>query len=91
MKQNSIRVTYAVDAQTVLAIDELAREWEVSKSEAVRRAVRLARERVNSQFARMSPLEVLDHSLRAPTRSKREVEAWQEEAAAMRKSWGDDR
>jgi len=88
MDKKSIRVTYAVDAQTVAAIDQLARDWGVSKSEAMRRAVRSARERVDAQFSRMTPLEILDYSRNNPHHSEEEIEAWHREVRALRKSWG---
>lgn len=40
----SIRQTYALDAETVSSIKELARIWSVSQAEALRRAVRHTRE-----------------------------------------------
>jgi predicted transcriptional regulator len=40
MATQTIRTTYALDVETVRALDELARRWNVSKSEALRRAIR---------------------------------------------------
>jgi predicted transcriptional regulator len=42
MATMTIRATYALDPQTVRTLDHLAREWSVSKSEALRRAIRAA-------------------------------------------------
>lgn len=88
MKQNTIRVTYAFDRPTVAAIDQLAAEWGVSKSEATRRAVRMARERLDTEIARLTPAEVIEYCARNPTRSKKEAAAWQRDLRANRKSWG---
>lgn len=88
MKQNTIRVTYAFDRSTVVAIDQLAAEWGVSKSEATRRAVRMARERLDSELARLTPAEVVEYCAKHPTRSKTEAAAWQRDLRANRKSWG---
>jgi hypothetical protein len=42
MATMTIRSTYALDTDTVKRLDDLAREWGVSKSEALRRAIREA-------------------------------------------------
>ena len=41
----TIKSTYALDVPTVRALEEMARTWKVSKSEALRRAIRAAAER----------------------------------------------
>jgi hypothetical protein len=40
MATTTIKSTYALDVETVGALDALARRWNVSKSEALRRAIR---------------------------------------------------
>lgn len=42
----TIRSTFAFDPRTVEEIDELSRNWQVSKSEAVRLAIHRARETI---------------------------------------------
>jgi hypothetical protein len=42
MAITSIRSTYALDVDSVRALDDVARRWRVSKSEALRRAIRSA-------------------------------------------------
>jgi predicted transcriptional regulator len=42
MAKMTIRSTFALDPETVDALDGLARRWRVSKSEALRRIVRVA-------------------------------------------------
>src|SRR5437870_291443 len=42
MAITTIKSTYALDVATVRALEGLARRWNVSKSEALRRAVRVA-------------------------------------------------
>lgn len=42
MAITTIRSTYALDVPSVKALEEIARSWNVSKSEALRRAIRLA-------------------------------------------------
>ncbi len=43
MATATVKSTYALDLETVRALDEMARGWGVSKSEALRRAIRAAR------------------------------------------------
>lgn len=38
------RSTYALDAETVQTLERMAQQWKVSKSEALRRAIRAAAE-----------------------------------------------
>jgi DNA-binding phage protein len=42
MAITTIRTTYALDVETVRRLEALARDWGVSKSEALRRAIRAA-------------------------------------------------
>jgi hypothetical protein len=43
MAITTIKTTYSLDVETYEALEELARRWKVSKSEALRRAIRAAR------------------------------------------------
>jgi predicted transcriptional regulator len=45
----TIRSAYALDRETVSRLDNLARQWNVSKSEALRRAIRAA-DRLSNAF-----------------------------------------
>jgi len=40
MATQTVKTTYALDVETVRALEDLARRWNVSKSEALRRAIR---------------------------------------------------
>jgi predicted transcriptional regulator len=40
MATQTVKTTYSLDLETVRALEELARRWNVSKSEALRRAIR---------------------------------------------------
>jgi hypothetical protein len=42
MAVTTIKSTYSLDPQTVSALEEMARRWGVSKSEALRRAIQAA-------------------------------------------------
>ncbi len=54
----TIRSTYALDPETVRGLEEVARRWGVSKSEALRRAIRAAAGQ--STRLRDSPSDALD-------------------------------
>lgn len=56
-----IKGTYTLDVETVRTIEELARNWGVSKSEALRRAVRGAS--LQSTSSRLEALTQLQESL----------------------------
>jgi hypothetical protein len=72
-----VKTTYAVDVETKRLLDRLAERWEVSKSEALRRAVRQA---AGSEGAgdRLAALDALQRRLRL---SSGAASAW---AAAAR-------
>jgi hypothetical protein len=40
MATQRVKTTYALDVETVRTLEDLARRWNVSKSEALRRAIR---------------------------------------------------
>lgn len=56
MAATTIRTTYALDADTVNKLEALAREWNTSKSEALRRIIKRARAHADAP----SPTEALD-------------------------------
>ncbi|WP_207173433.1 hypothetical protein [Halochromatium glycolicum] len=58
MASMTIRSTYAFDTETAQAIRALAKRWNVSQAEAIRRSVRIAMEQ---QANEPTPAEVLAH------------------------------
>jgi hypothetical protein len=42
MAGTTVKVTYFLDVETIRALDDMARRWRVSKSEALRRVIRAA-------------------------------------------------
>ena len=58
-----IRSTYALDVETVRRLEAIARRWNVSKSEALRRAIRSAAEGGEGNDA-LSALDALQKTLR---------------------------
>ena len=64
MASTVVRTTYALDEETVRRLDSLARQWNVSKSEALRRAIRAADAKAGSSDDRLKALDELQASLR---------------------------
>ena len=64
MAITTIKSTYALDPDTVRTLNEIARRWKVSKSEALRRAIRAVASQVpeESQDA-LQALDTLQDSL----------------------------
>ena len=63
MATMTIRSTYALDVDTVRTLEETARRWGVSKSEALRRAIRAAAGRAPEPNEVLAALEALQESL----------------------------
>jgi hypothetical protein len=84
MAVTAIKTTYSLDAQTVRALEEMARKWKVSKSEALRRAIRLAAEQAAS--APESPLQALDALQSALDLDADQAARWEKRARAERRA-----
>ena len=82
MATTMIRSTYALDVETVRRLDAIARRWNVSKSEALRRAIRGAAENGAGNDA-LTALDALQKSMQfgadAPT-------AWEKRNRAERRA-----
>ena len=85
MATMTVRTTFALDPATGNAIQRLARLWNVSKAEAVRRSVAEA-ERHAAAAAAMSPLEALDWLQSHGTLSANAAARWEKES---RKGWAE--
>ena len=85
MAKVTIRSTFALDPATVDALDRLAREWQVSKSEALRRMVSVAAavEEVDAAADALSALGDLQELLGLDARK---AEAWVRRIRAERES-----
>lgn len=68
----SIKATYTIDVETKRALDELAKRWEVSRSEALRRAVRQA-SGTSAASSRLAAFEALQQRV---TLSRVQAERW---------------
>jgi predicted transcriptional regulator len=63
MAATVIRTTYAFDEETVRRLEGLARQWNVSKSEALRRAIRAADTTSTTPDDRLRALDELQASM----------------------------
>lgn len=85
MATQTIRSTYALDVETVRALDRIAQRWKVSKSEALRRAIRAAdADEPDRAESRLAALDRLQRSLGlSQTRARR----WTQESTRARRAW----
>lgn len=58
MATHTIKTTYSLDVETVRRLDDLARQWNVSRSEALRRAIRASS--VGHPVEELTPTEALN-------------------------------
>lgn len=63
MAAHTVKATYSLDVETVRSLDDLARRWNVSKSEALRRAIRAAS--VSTPAEGLTPIQALDRVQRS--------------------------
>jgi hypothetical protein len=72
MATPTIRSTYVMDIETMRALERISRRWKVSKSEALRRAIRAAVERPPSEARdTLRALDELQRSLKlTPARAR---------------------
>ncbi len=93
MATPSVKSTYSLDLETVKTLDELAAQWKVSKSEALRRAIRSASERHGEEpIGSLQALDALQGALKlSATRAAQWVTASESErrVASSRRSKGD--
>jgi hypothetical protein len=86
MATTTVRSTYALDPETVGLLERLARQWAVSKSEALRRAIRAAAERTapDDRAARVAAWHQLQKGVGlTPARAR----AWERQVVAERRAW----
>lgn len=82
MARPKIKATYSLDEETVRDLETMARRLKISKSEALRRAIRLAAEReIPTGSEQLAALDELQHS---PDRSADDLARWAEDARELR-------
>ena len=80
MARTSIKATYALDVESVQALEKMARRWAVSKSEALRRAIHAA---AAAQARDGTPaLDALDRLQRSLALTPAKARAWVREVRA---------
>jgi transposase-like protein len=87
MVKYMVKVTFTIDAETAASLEELAKDWDVPKSEAFRRAVRQAREQRLLQVKAGKPIDVLEQLERHPILSDAERKSRLATARRLRKTW----
>ena len=85
MARITVKATYSLDPGTVQALEGLARRWDVSKSEALRRAIRAAACEAQEDRDALSALDELQQSLRV---SETTAAKWVAEVRAERRASG---
>lgn len=84
MASTSIRSTYSLDAETLRALEDMARRWKVSKSEALRRAIRMAA--AKSELGTRSALHALDLMQEILELDEEASRRWERENRAERRA-----
>ncbi len=84
MATQMIKTTYSLDVDTVRALERMARRWGVSKSEALRRAIRSAAAQVGTEEG--GPLQALDQLQRSVGLSDAKANDWVRVARTTRRS-----
>ncbi len=91
MASMTIRSSYALDPATVHALEELAKLWQVSKSEALRRSIAQAKQTVDdsSPEKKMTPLKLLEAMKKNPAIDQETARRWAAEVREERQAWGE--
>jgi Ribbon-helix-helix protein, copG family len=84
MARTSVKATYALDVATVQALERMARRWEVSKSEALRRAI-LAAAAGETGDGRQG-VKALDRLQRSLSMTSAKARAWVKDVRAERRA-----
>jgi predicted nucleic acid-binding protein/transposase-like protein len=87
MVSDMVKITFTIDAETAVSLEKLAKDWDVPKSEAFRRAVRQAREQHLLQVKAGKPIDVLEQLEHHPILSDAERKSRLATARRLRKTW----
>ena len=84
MATTTVKSTYSLDVETIRALEEMAQIWGVSKSEALRRAIRAARREPTTGTPKaLAALNTLQASLDLASPA---AVRWEKNVAAERRS-----
>ncbi len=82
----TIKSTYTLDVGSVRALESLARQWQVSKSEVLRRAIRMAASIASPDET--SALQALDRLQSSVRERGVDLSSWEREVIAGRRETG---
>lgn len=85
MATTTIKSTYALDVETVGALEALARRWNVSKSEAMRRVIR-ASAAAHAVNVAPEPLQALDELQKMLALAPAAAARWSSQVRADRRA-----
>jgi hypothetical protein len=85
MAMTTVRSTYALDLETVRALGQIARRWRVSKSEALRRAIRAAAKLPVAETG-TTAIEALDRLQKSLNLSPARAVEWARRARSERRA-----
>ncbi|WP_419950470.1 ribbon-helix-helix protein, CopG family [Candidatus Palauibacter sp.] len=88
MATTTIKSTYSLDVESVRVLETLARRWSVSKSEVLRRAIKLAAEDDASRAH--GPLAALDQLQTLVRERSVDLTEWERDVRAERLARRDD-
>jgi hypothetical protein len=80
-----IKATYSLDLETVALLERVSRRWGVSKSEALRRAIRAS---ASQPAGRAQATSVLDRLQKAAALDAAAATRWQRQVRAGRRAEG---
>jgi hypothetical protein len=84
MATTTVKATYSLDPGTVCRLEEIARHWGVSKSEALRRAIRAADAGPSASLS--EPLAALDALQKSTALTPAKARAWAAETRKERRA-----
>lgn len=83
MAITSVRSTYSLDVETMRRIENLAGRWDVSKSEVLRRAIKMA----HDETAGAERVALLRELQQRASLTSEQVDAWVADVRAERDAW----
>jgi len=88
MAVTTVKSTYSLDLETVRALEDLARQWNVSKSEVIRRAVHNAKQTPHAPrpdaAKRLAAFDALQKSMNL---DKATARRWMKQVRDERNAW----
>ncbi|MDH3690896.1 MAG: ribbon-helix-helix protein, CopG family [Gammaproteobacteria bacterium] len=85
MATQTIKTTYSLDVETVRKLEIMARRWNVSKSEALRRAIRAAAQQALTNEGR-DTLKALDRLQRSLNLDAEAADQWKKATRSERQA-----